>query len=244
MLWSRSGGSDDGPLLVLLHGLGATADVWLGVEALLDDAWDGGWLSVDLPGHGRSPWDTAYSFEEHAAAVAALLPQDRELVLMGHSMGGMVALALAAVRPRTTRVIAFSVKTWWPPTHVEHMRRQAAREPVVFERREIAAGLYVKLAGLARLVQPADVSVTAGVAQVEGGWRLAQDPATFDFGVPDMPTLLARLDCPVTLARGSEDHLVRPANVSDLVDDPVTLDGLGHNPHVEDPAAVVALLPR
>ena len=46
----------------------------------------------------------------------------------------------------------------------------------------------------------------------------------------------------MVLARGSEDPFVRPDDVTDLVDDPVTLDGLGHNPHVEEPAAVARLL--
>jgi pimeloyl-ACP methyl ester carboxylesterase len=84
--------------------------------------------------------------------------------------------------------------------------------------------------------------VAAGVTEVEGGWRVAQDPASFDFGVPDMRALVDASTCRLTLARGSEDHLVREANVNEYVDDPVTLDGLGHNPHVEDPAAIVALL--
>jgi pimeloyl-ACP methyl ester carboxylesterase len=48
---------------------------------------------------------------------------------------------------------------------------------------------------------------------------------------------------------GSDDGPLLPGAwasgcVSEYVDDPVTLDGLGHNPHVEDPAAVVALLSR
>ena len=78
--------------------------------------------------------------------------------------------------------------------------------------------------------------------EVEDGWRIAQDMGTFDFGVPDLPALLAKVSCPVTLALGSEDKFVRPANYGELGVDVVTFDGLGHNPHMEDPAAVVALL--
>lgn len=33
MIWSRTSGRNDGPLLVLLHGLGATDEVYAGVEA-------------------------------------------------------------------------------------------------------------------------------------------------------------------------------------------------------------------
>ena len=244
MIWTRHGGSDDGPLLVLLHGLGATAEAWRGVEELLPDAWSGGWLTVDLPGHGRSSWTPPYTFQAQGEAIDEVLPDDRDLVLLGHSMGAMPALCIAAKRANVGHVIGFSIKTYWPPTHLAGLQRQAEREPVVFARREVAVGRYLKLAGLDGLVSPDDPAVDAGVAEVEGGWRVAQDPASFDFGVPDMRSLVDASPCRLTLARGSNDHLVRPENVSEYVDDPITLDGLGHNPHVEAPAAVVALLSR
>ncbi|RYP83423.1 alpha/beta hydrolase [Nocardioides guangzhouensis] len=242
MLWTRSGGRDDGPLLVMLHGLGATAEVWRGVEALLPDAWEGGWLAVDLAGHGRSPALPTYSFAGHAAAVADLLPDGRDVVLLGHSMGGMVALDLAAGRPDVRRVVAFSVKTWWPPAHVEGMRALAAKPRRVLATREEALVRHAKVAGLAGLLPPDDPALDAGVTQTGDGWTVTQDPGTNDLGTPDIAAALARVGVPVVLARGSEDPFVRPENVSDLVDDPVTLAGLGHNPHVEKPAAVVDLL--
>jgi pimeloyl-ACP methyl ester carboxylesterase len=244
MIWSRPGGAVDGPLLVLLHGLGATADAWRGVEALLPDAWKGGWLAVDMPGHGRSSWEPPYTFEAQGAAVDAILPDGRELVLLGHSMGAMTALVIAARRPTVSRVIGFSIKTYWPETHLAGLKRQALREPAVFARRDVAVGRYLKLAGLDGLISPDDPTVDSGVTQVDGGWQIAQDPASFDFGTPDMRALVDASPCRLVLARGSKDHLVRPENVSEYVDDPITLPGLGHSPHVEDPAQVVELLSR
>jgi len=242
MMWSRTGGTDDGPLLVLLHGLGATADCWLGVERLLPDAWLGGWMSVDLPGHGRSSWEPPYTFADQAAAIAEVVPEDRDLVLLGHSMGVMTAMELTRLRPRAQRVIGFSVKTYWPETHLAGLQRQAQREPVVFGSRDVAVGRFLKLAGLDGLVSPDDEQVASGVVQQDGGWRVAQDPKSFDFGAPDMRGSVDRLTVPLVLARGSKDHLVREVNVTDYVADPITLEGLGHNPHVEDPAAIVGLL--
>jgi pimeloyl-ACP methyl ester carboxylesterase len=75
------------------------------------------------------------------------------------------------------------------------------------------------------------------------GWRLAQDPRTFGVGVPDMAGLLAAVSCPVVLARGEHDPMVTHEQLAALVPDAVTLPGLGHNAHVEDPAAVLALVP-
>jgi pimeloyl-ACP methyl ester carboxylesterase len=243
MIWSRTGGSDSGPLLVLLPGLGATAEVFAGVEEVLADRWPGGWLAVDLPGHGRSAWDPPYTFARHADAVRPLLPDDRDLVVLGHSMGGVVGLELAdGTAPTPTAVVAFGVKVAWPDEHVAGAARMAARPVAHATSREEAVERYLKLAGLTGLVGPTDPTTDAGVSATSEGWRVAQDPATFGVGVPDMTGLLARAACPVALARGEGDHMVSDEDLRALVDEPVTLPGLGHNAHVEDPATVVDLV--
>lgn len=245
MIWSRTGGSDSGPLLVLLPGLGATAEVFVGVEQVLADSWPGGWLAIDLPGHGRSAWDPPYTFARHAEAVRSLLPHDRDLVLLGHSMGGVVALELAGgSTPVPTAAVAFGVKVDWPEEHVAGAARMAARPVAHFATRAEAVDRYLKLAGLTGLVDPTDPTTDAGVVETPEGWRVAQDPATFGVGVPDMAGLLARAVCPVVLARGEGDPMVSEADLRALVSEPVTLRGLGHNAHVEDPAEVVELVRR
>jgi pimeloyl-ACP methyl ester carboxylesterase len=241
--WSRTGGSDSGPLLVLLPGLGATADVFAGVERVLEDSWPGGWLAVDLPGHGRSAWDPPYTFARHAQAVRSLMPPGRDVVVLGHSMGGVVALELAQGSPPVPRgVVALGVKVDWPEEHVAGAARMAGRPAATLPSRADAVERYLRLAGLTGLVAPDDPAIDAGVVATAEGWRVAQDPATFGVGVPDMAGLLARAVCPVVLARGEHDHLVPDADLQALVDEPFTLAGLGHNAHVEDPAAVVGLV--
>lgn len=241
MIWSRTGGHDDGPLLVLLHGLGATAEVYDGVLALLPGTWPGGWLTLDLPGHGRSAWDAPYSFRRHADAVLSLLPADRSVVVLGHSMGGVVALELAT-DPRVRGVLAYGVKVSWPDDDIAMAQRLAARPVQEFATRAEAVGRYLRLAGLSDLVSLDDPLASAGVVESADGWRVAQDPATFGVGVPDMVGLLATAQCPVVLARGEHDPMVTDDDLLALVPDPVVLSGLGHNAHVEDPAAVLALV--
>ena len=214
--------------MLLLHGLGATADVWRGFEG----------TAPDLPGHGSAAWAAPYTFEAHARAVADLLPSE-PVTVIGHSMGGVVALALAAMRPdRVAAVVGLGIKVVWSDDDVARTRALAGKPPVFFETREEAVERFLKVAGLAGLDDP---PLARAVVETEEGWRLAQDPATFGVGVPDMRSLIGVVSCPIVLARGEYDRLVSHEELASLVTDPVTLPGLGHNSHVEDPQAVLAL---
>ncbi|QBX55537.1 alpha/beta fold hydrolase [Nocardioides seonyuensis] len=245
MIWSRTGGAGTGPLLVMLHGLGATAEVFAEVERELSDNWSGGWLVVDLPGHGRSGWDPPYSFAGLADAVRPLLPHDRDLVLLGHSLGGVVALHLAdGAAPAPSAVIALGVKVRWTEEDLGRAAKIAERPVLTLASREEAVDRYLKLAGLSGLVDATDQATDAGVVAATEGWRVAQDPATFAVGAPDMTGLLAGAVCPVAMARGEHDPMVSDRDLAALVPDPVTLRGLGHNAHVEDPGAVLAVVRR
>ncbi|MEU4221814.1 alpha/beta fold hydrolase, partial [Actinoplanes sp. NPDC026623] len=123
------GGGGGGPLLVLLHGLGGTGDVWNGWSALLRRQWPGRWLAPDLPGHGGSAPLDAYTFDGLADAVAGLIAPDAPTVVLGHSLGGVVGLALAARRPAAVRgVVGLGIKVAW--SDEELLRAQAlARRP-------------------------------------------------------------------------------------------------------------------
>ena len=78
----HEGGSGE-PVLVLLHGLGATGDVWGCWWPLLARRWPGRWLAPDLPGHGGSRPLRGYTFESFAAAVASIVPAGVRTVVLG-----------------------------------------------------------------------------------------------------------------------------------------------------------------
>ncbi|MDL2341645.1 MAG: alpha/beta hydrolase [Patescibacteria group bacterium] len=97
--------SGDGPAVVLLHGLGRSARVWQEVIQLLSDqpvpcrA-----VAYDLLGFGASPKPAriSYTVDDHAAAVIAQLQRlgrSKPVVLVGHSMGCLVAVRVAKLRP-------------------------------------------------------------------------------------------------------------------------------------------------
>ena len=94
---------DAPPVVTFLHGAGLNAHTWdttilaLGLPA----------LAIDLPGHGDSSWrdDLAYIARVLAPDVAAGIEAwtDRPQLLVGQSLGGLTAAAVAASRPDLVR---------------------------------------------------------------------------------------------------------------------------------------------
>jgi pimeloyl-ACP methyl ester carboxylesterase len=68
------------------------------------------------------------------------------------------------------------------------------------------------------------------------------DPAVFAVGAPDLRGLLCAARSRVVLARGEHDPMVTDDQLVIPASTRVTLSGLGHNAHVEDPAATMTLL--
>ena len=94
-----------GPTLVLLHGWGLNVRVWDGLAATLCDRFR--IITVDLPGHGRSPWlPERSSLTGQAAQVEeAIGAISEEYSLLGWSLGGQIALQLAAEQ-QTARAVS------------------------------------------------------------------------------------------------------------------------------------------
>ncbi|MPY78847.1 MAG: alpha/beta fold hydrolase [Actinophytocola sp.] len=240
----RTGGDPAGSSLLLLHGLGATSRVWDGLIDRLDDGWR--WGAPDLPGHGGSAPLTRYSIGGLAAAVAPEVDRDRPLVVLGHSLGGAVGLALASgwFGVSVVAVCGLGIKVRWSDAELAKAAEVAARPNRVYDSRQDAVDRALKVAGLAGLVTADAPAADAGVVRADDGWTLALDPAAFGVGAPDMDGLLAAARAPVILAAGEHDPMGPPEHLHELRPDAVTLPGLGHNAHVEDPTALLPLLDR
>jgi pimeloyl-ACP methyl ester carboxylesterase len=98
-------GPEDAPPLVLVHGLGMSADYWTAYTfpAL---AASHRLIALDLPGFGRSAWLPRFTLAAYSAVVRGLIDQvaaDRRIHLLGHSMGGQISIAVAAHAPERLR---------------------------------------------------------------------------------------------------------------------------------------------
>jgi pimeloyl-ACP methyl ester carboxylesterase len=211
---------------------------------VLEERWPGRWIAPDLPGHGHADPLHRYSFGSVAAHVADLFGPDERLVVLGHSMGGVVGLTLASgwFGVRVDAVVGVGIKVTWTEDELAKARSLAERPVAWFPSREEAADRYLKASGLAGLLASDDPALSSGLHEEHGRWRLAQDPSTFAVGAPDMTGLLGVARCPVRLARGEHDQMVSHDQLAVLDAGAVTLPGLGHNAHVEQPATVLRLL--
>jgi len=95
-------GAAGGQPVLALHGVTGHARRW---QVLVEALPALRWLTVDLRGHGRSPWVPPWNLEQHVADVLAVLDRaglDR-VDVVGHSFGGAIAVHLTRTAPERVR---------------------------------------------------------------------------------------------------------------------------------------------
>lgn len=195
------------PAVILLHGIGSSARVWDKVAAGLKGS-PYRVLAIDLLGFGRSPkpvWPY-YTVDDHARAViATMLRHDlkRPVVLVGHSMGSLVAVRVARLRPDLVgHLILYQMPLY---ANLPEKRRYNLRRDMYFR-------LYNYI-----IAQPPSVSTT-GLRQAilrKSGLELTPDtlvPFTrsLRYTIMQQTTLLdmQRLQMPMDIIYGSLDMVV------------------------------------
>lgn len=231
--------------LLLLHGMAGHGGLWDGVAA----RWTAGpVLAPDLAGHGAAPRLPRYGFDDYVedlvTRVGPALADSEELVVIGHSLGGIVALRLAALQPSLpiSRLVPLGCKTTWTDADVATFHRVADKGTSWFDDEAAARDRFVKVGGLSGLVDPAGAVAGRGVVEEAGRWRLTTDPEVYRLATIDFAAALAAGACPIVVARGANDAMAPTEDLVAFGRGCVSLPGLGHNAHVEDPAAVLTLL--
>lgn len=120
-------------LAVYVHGLGGSATNFTDLAALVAARAPG--MAVDLPGFGRSEPDATFDYRvaSHAAVLGDFLAalDCGPVHLVGNSLGGTVALLLAARRPQLVRTLTL-ISPAVPDLRVDPRRLSDPRLPLMF----------------------------------------------------------------------------------------------------------------
>lgn len=117
------GDGDGRPVVVLLHALGEDASTWDAVHPWFADRFQ--LLAVSLRGHGASSWPGAYPLESMRDDVLGVLDHLglEQVLLIGHSLGGVVAYLLAQQQPsRLTGLVVEDIAPPYPRSRVTPTR--------------------------------------------------------------------------------------------------------------------------
>ncbi len=212
----RVWGEPEKPPLVMIHG-GAAHALWWSVHAC-ELSRHYFVIAPDLSGHGDSDRRQTYPMEAWAEEVMAVSDDaspGRAPVLVGHSMGGLVSIAAAALfgAERLAGAVIVDAPVRRPdPESVEGKGGHAFRNPKTYPDFETARAHF-------RLVpqQPCehrfilDHIARHSLHQTAQGWTWKFDPRVFmRFSTTSMRDYLAHVRCRVALMRGEFSSIVPP----------------------------------
>jgi pimeloyl-[acyl-carrier protein] methyl ester esterase len=218
-----------GPTLVLLHGWGLNVRVWDGLAAALCDRFR--IIVVDLPGHGRSGWVPDHSSlqqqaEEIHATVAAIAA---DYFLLGWSLGGQIALQLAATHTAVRRLVLIATTPrlvaapdWPHGVPPERLAAQAEGLRTDY-RRTVSDFLELQVrgsaGGAAALAQLNAALFAHGSGEGALGPRLAALARDLELlHDTDLRPLLADVTVPTLVVAGQYDRVTLPAASHALAD--------------------------
>ncbi|MFJ3667445.1 alpha/beta fold hydrolase [Streptomyces sp. NPDC090106] len=203
----RRYGRGDAPAVLLLHGAAAHSGWWDEVAPLLASTHHV--VAADLSGHGDSSHRSAYSAETWSAEVAAILgaTTDGPAVVVGHSMGGLVAIAAAARSPRLVSSLVL-VDTRLPlsglPTPTRPPRLFRSDTEALDRFRLLPEHTNADPRLLRRLARD-------GLRRTPDGWRWKFDPsARRRFTNDGVREDLKRVRCPVAYIHGARSDMGGP----------------------------------
>jgi pimeloyl-ACP methyl ester carboxylesterase len=237
-----------GTPLVLIHGFTADSQSWAPLEKFIGPA--RALIRIDLPGHGRSPLRRLTGFADLARMIVEAFDDVtggfENVHLLGHSLGGALALAVADIRAH--RVASLSLIA---PAGLGPEIDAAALSGIVRARRAESLAPWLR-----RLTATPD-----GISDdyAKAAMKLRTDPALraaqtamadslFPDGVQsfDLRPALSRLTTPACMIWGRQDHILphRHALAADGEFAIHLLSGAGHVPQIECPDRVARILAR
>src|SRR5262249_15856277 len=229
--WGKPGAlPPDGLTIICVHGYTSSAEAFNALSRRLADR--AHILAVDVRGHGDSQWaaDGAYGYTDQAADLAAfadaLAPQP--YVLIGTSMGGIIAMAYAAEHGARLRGLVINDIGPDVEAGTQRITGMVGARPDSFASLEAAMHYRPDMSPL-RAARPAEDQreLVPGVLKQEAGgrWVWKMDPAyiaqRIARGAPVRPPawpVLAALQCPTLVIWGRDSDVLSEAQATRMAE--------------------------
>jgi pyruvate dehydrogenase E2 component (dihydrolipoamide acetyltransferase) len=238
-------GAGDGPPLVLLHGFGGDLNTWMFNQPAL--AGERRTFAIDLPGHGGSDKHVgdgdvaAFSLGVLEILDALGIPLAH---LVGHSLGGAIALHLALHHPR--RVASLSLIC--PAALGSEINAEFIGGFIKADRRRAMRPVLEQLVAKPELISGDMIEETLKYKRLDGVTAALSTTAEANFAHGKQKLVLrnrlAELAMPVQVIWGEQDRIIPPRH-ADALGERITvhkLPGAGHLPHMEKSGDVNRLL--
>jgi pimeloyl-ACP methyl ester carboxylesterase len=203
-----------GPAVVLVHGIASSSVTFEYVVPLITDRHRV--VSIDLLGFGSSPApeDAGYTIEEHVAALRRTLRAMglRDIVLVGHSLGALIAIRYAAgYRRDIRRLVIISPPVYVTPAEIAAPLDRAAMDG------------YLRLYEFLRANKEFTIRAAAGLARLspiknlldvtEKNWNAFVLSLEKSIESQTTVTDLVQVTAPIHLVYGTLDPLLHPAGL-------------------------------
>jgi len=251
-------GKADSPPIVCVHGYTGSADAFNAPARHLEDRFH--ILALDVRGHGESAWSPAgaYRYQDQASDLAEFAERLglEKFVLIGTSMGGIIAMTYAA--EHATRLAGLVINDIGPDAEAgtQRITQMVGSRPDEFATLEEAMAYRRSASPILAARSAADQHELAlGVLrqQPDGKWGWKMDPAYIrqrvERGPPMRPPLwpvLQAVACPTLLVWGDESDVLSEAQARRMVGtlprgELVRVPGIGHAPTLVEPVVLAAL---
>jgi pimeloyl-ACP methyl ester carboxylesterase len=252
---NRPGGPGAQPPIVLLHGFGCSINWWDRLTPLLER---GGHrvVAIDLLGHGGSEKPrSGYSMENQAQLVAQVLNGlgVEGATVVGHSMGGNVAVALADQSSELVDRLVIVDQAPDKSYQDQELLAKLATTPVIGEAMKRLAPDFAIRDGLGQAFAPGydvpDQFVDDFKRMTYSSFDSSDSEADSYTGDRPLDDRIRAAFVPLLVVFGSEDQFYDAReSLSAYADVPgartVMIEGSGHSPQVEKPAQTAALILR
>jgi pimeloyl-ACP methyl ester carboxylesterase len=251
-------GRPDAPPVVCVHGYTGSAQAFNALARHFQDRMR--LIAPDVRGHGESAWaaDGAYGYLDQAGDLAAVVDrlELEKFVLIGTSMGGVIAMAYAGSHPQRLKGLVINDVGPDVEQGSQRITSMVGARPGSFATLDEAMAYRRQISPITAARPEEDQRELAlGVLQQgsDGRWVWKMDPAYIEQriarGAPARPNLWPALEavpCPTLVIWGSDSDVLSKAQAARMVDalphgELVTVPGIGHAPTLVEPPVLRAL---